>query len=291
MKALVTGASGFIGNALCDALRARGDDVVAAVRTGEPRANVIMTGDINANTDWSAAVRDVEVVFHLAAHVHVLDAHAARDLEKFREVNVGGSESLARAAIAAGVRRFVFMSTVATSETAYGKSKAEAEERLRELCRGTSTQLTIMRAPLVYGPGVEAKFLQLLSIMRRGIPLPFASVKNRRSMIYIDNLTDALLVAATSPAAANETFFVADDEAWSTPELIRELASAMHRSPRLIPLPVALLKLAGKRVEPLITSMEVDSSKFRRLTGWGPPHSARDGLRRTVSHTPPSSRA
>ena len=241
-----------------------------------------MTGDINASTDWSDAVRDAEVVFHLAAHVHVLDAREAQDLERFRSVNVGGSESLARAAIAARVKRIVFMSTVATAETAYGKSKQEAEERLRDLCRGTSTQLTILRAPLVYGPGVAAKFLQLLSIMKRGIPLPFASVKNRRSMIYIDNLTDALIVAATSPAAANETFYVADDEAWPTPDLIRELAAAMHRKPRLIPFPPSILKLAGKRAEPLLASMEVDSTKFRRMTGWTPPHSAREGLRKTV---------
>ena len=286
MRALVTGASGFVGNALCDALRRRGEEVVAAVRANVPWANVarvIAIGDIDANTNWSEAVRGVEVIFHLAAHVHVLDPKAAQDLETFRTVNVGGSESLARAAIAANVKRFVFLSTVATAETAYGKSKQEAEERLRELCRGTQTQLTILRAPLVYGPGVAAKFLQLLAIMKRGLPLPFASVKNRRSMIYIENLTDALLVAATSPAAANETFFVADDEAWSTPDLIRELAGAMHRPPRLVPFPPSIRGLAGKRVEPLITSMEVDSSKFRRLTGWAPPCSAREGLRRTVA--------
>ena len=300
MKAVVTGAAGFVGRALSAELLRRGHEVVGTVRTSADIAatRVVVSGDIGSNTDWSDAVRGADVVFHLAAHVHILDPNAARDLARFREVNAGGTESLARAAVAAGVKRVVYLSTVAihgtdsyarpfkeddppAPVTAYGTSKWEGEQRLRDVCAGTGTEFTILRAPLVYGPGVEAKFLQLLRVLRRGIPLPFGAVKNARSMMFVGNLVDALLTAATSPHAANEPFLVADDEAWSTPELIRELAAIMQRPPRLIPVPQLLLPRIA-RLLPLLTSLVIDTTKFRERTGGNPPHTAREGLRATV---------
>lgn len=300
MRAVVTGAAGFVGRALTAELLRRGDEVVATVRTPSklPATRTVVTGDIGTETDWSGVFAGADVVFHLAAHVHRLDPNAARDLERFRAVNAAGTESVARAAVAAGVRRIVYLSTAAihgtdsrsgsftendapAPATAYGTSKWEGEERLRAVCAGTSTEFTILRPPLVYGPTVAAKFLQLLGIVRRGIPLPFGAVKNARSMMFVGNLVDALLVAATSPQTANDAFLVADAEAWSTPDLIRELGAIMGRPARLVPVPQFLLPRIS-RLLPLLTSVVVDPTKFRERTGWKQPHTAREGLRATV---------
>jgi len=289
MKVLVTGANGFIGRALCADLAKRGHDVVPVTRKE-------VGGEIDGHTKWDGLLDGVDVVIHLAAHVHVLDRAASRDLAEFRRVNVGGTEALARAARLARVKRFVFLSTVAVlgtnsgdrafteedplrPETAYGTSKAEAELRLHDF---EPMQWTILRAPLVYGPGVEAKFLQLLGIVRRGLPLPFGSIESRRSMMYAANLTDALIVAAESPEAANDTFLVADDEAFSTADLVRALAASMDRKALMLPVPRFLLSFAGQRLAPLITPLVVDNRKFKERTGWRPPFPAAVGLRETV---------
>ncbi len=294
MRALVTGANGFVGRALCADLAKRGHDVVSITRKE--------VGEIDRNTKWDGLLAGVDVVFHLAAHVHVLDRVASHDLAEFRRVNVGGTEALAHAAMLARVKRFVFLSTVAVlgtnsgnrafteadplqPETAYGTSKAEAELRLRDF---EPMEWTILRAPLVYGPGVEAKFLQLLGIVRRGLPLPFGAITSRRSMMYVANLTDAMIVAAESPHAANETFLISDDVSFSTAELVRQLAASMDRKARLLPVPASLISLGAtllrqrERLAPLITPLVVDSSKFREQTGWKPPVSAEEGLRETV---------
>jgi nucleoside-diphosphate-sugar epimerase len=307
MKVLVTGANGFIGRALTAELLKRGHEVTAAVRQASeiPATRVVVVGEVDGTTAWDAALEGIDVVMHLAAHVHVLDPEAARDLERFRAVNVAGTERLARAAAARGVRRFVFFSTVgvhgvksgarpfresdaAQPAIAYAQSKWEAEERLRSFAAGIGLPFTILRPPLVYGPGVEAKFLQLLGVLRRGIPIPFGAVRNQRSMIYVSNLVDAAILAAEHPAAVGREFFVTDDEAWSIGDLVRSLARAMNRAPRLVPVPETVLRLGGVvtgqtgRLRPLLDSLVVDDSAFRAATGWKPPHAAEDGLRATV---------
>ncbi len=308
MRALVTGAAGFIGRVLCAELRRRGHQVIATVR--RPVADIdadriAIVPDITDATDWGDLLDDLDVVFHLAAHVHVLDRAASRDLERFRAVNVGGTEALARAASRAGVKRFVFLSTIGVHGaesgerplreddpqqpvTPYGISKKEAEERLFALRGDSPMSFTILRAPLVYGPRVEAKFRQLVGLVRRGVPLPFGLVRNARSFVFVDNLVDAMIAAATSNAAANDVYFVADRESWSTPALIRALAAAMHRPARLLPIPDWLLAFAARltgqreRLLPILGTMLIDTTKFERATGWSQPYSAEEGLRRTV---------
>jgi nucleoside-diphosphate-sugar epimerase len=309
MKVLVTGANGFVGRAVIAELLRRGHEVTAAVRTpggGEAitSARIVAAGEIDERTDWSEALRGNDVVLHLAAHVHVLDRTAAGDFDRFRQVNVAGTERLATAAADAGVQRFVFLSTAKLfdeskgrpfresdpphPEPGYPQSKWEAEERLQAIGTARRMPYTILRPPLVYGPGVKANFLQLLGIVRRGIPLPFGAVQNRRSMIYIGNLVDAIVVAAESDEVRNRTFFVADTETWSIRELVRALAGQMGKSPRLIPVPEPLIRVGAKltgqtsRVRPLLGSLVVDDSAFRAATGWKPPFTAKEGLGETV---------
>ncbi len=270
MRAVVTGAAGFIGRALCADLRSRRHEVAEVTRASH--------GAIEAIDDWSPIVDGADVVFHLAAHVHVLDAAAANDLARFREVNVAATARLLRAC--ARVERFVFLSTIGALRpvTAYAISKTEAEE----VVRASGIPFTILRAPLVYGPEVEAKFRQLLGIVRRGLPLPFAGVTSARSMMYVHNLTDALIAAAGTPDALNETFLVADDETWTTPALVRELATLLGKRPRLLRFPQSILRHI-RRFEPLVTPFVVDTSRFRQRTGWRPPYTAREGLAATAA--------
>ncbi|HYI11722.1 MAG TPA: NAD-dependent epimerase/dehydratase family protein [Thermoanaerobaculia bacterium] len=307
MKVLVTGANGFIGRAVVAELLRRGHQVTAAVRTpsGVQATRVVVVGEVDERTDWTDALRGNDVVLHLAAHVHVLDRTAAKDLERFRQVNATGTERLATAAANAGVRRFVFLSTVGVHGTesgarpfresdpprpaiAYAQSKWEAEERLQAIGTARGMAYTILRPPLVYGPGVEAKFLQLLAILRRGIPLPFGAVNNRRSMIYIGNLVDATIVAAESDEVRNKTFFVTDQETWSIGELVRVLAELMNKPPRLVSIPESLIRLGARltrqteRLRPLLGSLVVDDTAFRAATGWKQPYSAKEGLAETV---------
>jgi len=308
-RILVTGASGFVGRHLCSVLRRRGDVVREALRAApgnEPASpDRVVIGDLGPETDWSAAVQNVSAVVHLAARVHVMDDRAADPLEAFRRVNVRGTETLARAAARAGATRFVFVSSVkvngeATSDRpysesdtpapvdAYGQSKWEAEQRLARVAAETGMPVTILRPPLVYGPEVKANFLQLLRAIDRGIPLPLASIHNRRSLIHVGNFVDAIHAALTHPAAANRTYLVSDGDDVSTPELVRRIAEALGRSPRLLPCPPALLRalgvLAGRsdQVARLTDSLELNIDRIRSELGWRPPFSMRDGLAETA---------
>ncbi len=306
MRCVVTGAAGLVGRALVADLQRRGHEVTAVVRhEGEaPRADsVIVVPDI-CDAAWEPVLGGAEVVFHCAAHVHISDRKAARDLARFRAVNVAATESLVRASAAAGVRRFVFLSTIAVHGTEwsgraltedepfdpvtpYGISKREAEECLPTAAGGM--EWTILRVPLVYGPRVGAKFLQLLRFVDRGLPLPFGRVRNARSMIYVGNLTDAMITAAFRTSARSEVFLVADDESWSTPDLVRELASLLGRPARLLPIPAPVISAAASflrmrtRIDPLQSSLVADSTRFRERTGWRPPFAAPTGLRDTVA--------
>lgn len=310
MKVLVTGANGFVGRALCTHLLRKGDHVIGAIRRGAPdkkpdAACHIVVGDINSTTDWTAVLKGVEVVIHLAARVHVMHDDAPDSLEEFRLMNVAGTEHLARLAAANGVKRLVYVSSIKVNGEAthegnkfteaaapnpqdpYGVSKCEAEQVLHRISAETGLEIVIVRPPLVYGPGVKGNFVQMLKVLAKRIPLPLASVRNLRSLVYVGNLVDALIVCATHPAAAGKTYLVSDGEDVSTPELLRRLGAAMVHPARLFPFPNSLLKLGGRltgksyQVERLMGSLQVDSGKIRRELNWKPPFTLQQGLQET----------
>ena len=305
---LVTGASGFIGQALCSALELQGHRVRSATRKSPDRAQspAFAVGNIGPDTNWRAAVSGCDAVVHLAAHVHVMHRQDGGATDDFHRVNVEGSENLARLAARSGVRRFVFLSSVKVNgETSgqrafvetdavtpvddYGLSKAQAEKRLRIISAETGMEVVIVRPPLVYGPGVKANFLSLLRAVDSGVPLPLSSISNLRSLVYVGNLVHALGACLVHPAAANRTFFVSDDHDVSTPELVRRIASALGRRPRLFPVPVSLLEgaaaLLGRRApaQRLTGSLQLDVSRIKSELGWTPPFSMRQGLMETAS--------
>ncbi|MDB5988689.1 MAG: NAD-dependent epimerase/dehydratase [Herbaspirillum sp.] len=308
MRYLVTGANGFVGTPLCKQLRARGWAVRAATRMARPLAEGIETalvGTLDGETNWTNVLDDVDVVVHLAARVHVMHDDAASPLEEFRKTNVAGTEHLARAAAARGVKRLIYVSSVKVNGEAtqgedkfagsdlpspqdpYGISKWEAEQALHRVAAETGLEIVIVRPPLVYGPNVKGNFAQMLKFVAKGIPLPLASVQNLRSLIYVENLVDALITCATHPAAAGKTYLVGDGEDVATPDLLSQLSIAMGRAPRLLPCPVALLQLGGRllgkseQIERLIGSLRVDSSPIRQELNWTPPFALQQGLRIT----------
>ncbi|WP_342621077.1 SDR family oxidoreductase [Rhodoferax sp. GW822-FHT02A01] len=312
MRVLVTGAGGFVGRELCAELMRRRYEVRAALRTRSDQAigNVqVPVGGLDAATDWSAALREVDVVVHLAARVHVMNETDANPIEKFRQINVDGTLHLARSAARAGVKRLVYISTVkvngeATSpnkpyteadaiapQDPYAVSKAEAECGLKLIAQSTPLEVVIIRPPLVYGPGVKANFAALMRAVARRWPLPLASVHNRRSMVSLGNLVDFIVTCINHPQAANEIFLVSDGDDQSTPDLIRGLARAQGVQPRVFPFPLSILQaiaaLAGKRmaVERLCGNLQVDISKARNVLQWTPPVSVEEGLRRAAGDT------
>jgi nucleoside-diphosphate-sugar epimerase len=309
MKILVTGASGFVGQALCEVL-GRNHQVRAAVRLAPTRAlqcPQIVVGPIDHATDWRDALKDQEVLIHLLARVHVMKDASEDPLAEFRAVNVVGSMNVARQAAAMGVRRMVFVSSIkvngeyslpghaltedepASPGEAYGVSKLEAEKGLRRMADETGLEMVIVRPPLVYGRGVKANFAALMRAVRRGWPLPLGAVNNRRSLVGLGNLTHFLEVCATHPGAGDQIFYVSDGEDLSTPELIRRMAAAGHVKAHLIRVPVGMLEagaaLLGRReaMQRLCGNLQVDISKARDLLGWTPPFSVDDGLRETIS--------
>lgn len=304
-RILVTGATGLVGNALIPLLLEAGHTVRANARrapkaswAGHDRCEFV-SRDIEA--DAAPLLRDVDAVVHLAARVHVMRETASDPWAENRRFNTAATLRLARAAAAAGCRHFVFMSSIkvngeATTDRAfteddtprpvdaYGTSKLEAEQGLGALARAGAMGATILRPPLVYGPGVKGNFGALLRAVRAGLPLPLGAVNNRRSLIYAGNLAGAVLAALARPAPGGRTYLVSDGEDLSTPELIRAIAAAMGRSARLVSVPPALLRLAGRltgrsaAVDRLLGSLVLDSSRIRRELGWTPSHGLRDGL-------------
>ena len=305
MKVLVTGANGFVGTALSARLAASGFEVVPAVRckSGVPLAVVV--GNLDASTDWRSALSGCDAVAHLAARVHVMNDTAQNPLALYRETNTEATLNLARQAAQAGVKRFVFISTIKVNgegraepyrendlpapEDAYAISKWEAEQGLWLIARETGMEVVILRPPLVYGPGVKANFLRLMQTVQKGWPLPLGAIRNRRSLLYLGNFVDAIRVCVEHPAAAGQTFLLDDGEAVSTPELIRAVGQAMGRPARLLAVPVGVLELAGgligKRaaVARLTGSLFVDSSLIRSRLGWTPPYTLHQGLAATVA--------
>lgn len=315
----VTGASGFIGRALCAELVERGLAVRGAVRSlnsvdDDSRVEFVAVGEIGAETDWvgvlDSRVRGnegvVDCVIHCAARSHVMYETESDASAAYRSVNADGARRLAEQAAAARVRRLVYLSSIKVNgeqtalgapflfsdapvpEDPYGISKWEAEQALREVSAKTGLEVVVIRPPLVYGPGVKGNFLRLLRWVSRGVPLPLGAVQNQRSLVGLENLVDLLIRCVDHPAAAGQTFLVSDGQDLSTPELIRQLADAMDKSPRLIPVPVPLLHLAGHalgkqaEVDRLVGSLQIDSSPTRETLGWTPPVSVEAGVQAMV---------
>ena len=307
---MVTGASGFVGRALMPTLICRGHESREAVRRSEKkpdgRLSSFVVGNIDGTTYWSTALRGVDAVIHLAARVHVMRNSAREPLVEFHRVNTEGTLNLASQAAEVGVRRFIFLSTIGVngSSTLYGKvfaptdtpsphdpyskSKYEAEIGLHSIARSTGMEVVIIRSPLVYGANAPGNFGKLTRLVAKGLPLPFGSITNRRSLMGIDNLVDFMVTCLEHPAAANETFLVSDGEDLSTPDLIRRMARAMDRPARLLPVPSSVLMataaMLGRRdmAQRLCGSLQVDISKSRQLLGWNPPFSVDEGLKRAV---------
>ncbi|WP_019937277.1 SDR family oxidoreductase [Bordetella sp. FB-8] len=307
LRVLVTGASGFVGQAFCSEWAARGGEVVAALRTSRTfsrKITPVVVGDLAEDVDWRGALQGVDVVVHLAARVHVMRDTASDPLAAFRKVNVEGTRNLARQAAEAGVKRFVFLSSVKVNgestplgrafttddvpapEDAYGMSKLETEQALRELCARTGMEFVVIRPPLVYGPGVRGNFQAMLRAVRRGIPLPLGAVDNRRSLVALDNLVDLIATCLAHPAAANQVFMVSDAEVVSTTVLLRKVAAAYGLPGRLVPVPASWLRFCAASLgkcpaaDRLLGSLVVDVSKTRAMLGWTPVVSMDDQLKK-----------
>lgn len=288
---LITGGSGFVGKALIK-------------RLADQPLRLATRSDASV---WQQALVGINTVVHLAARVHVMQDTEADPLAAFRAVNVEGTLTLARQAVAAGVKRFVFVSSAKVNgeftlpgqafteadipdpKDAYGQSKHEAEQGLRQLSANTGMEVVIIRPPLVYGPGVKANFLALMLAVQRGWPLPLGAVHNQRSLVALSNLVDFIVTCITHPQAANQTFLVSDGQDLSTTELVRGMAQAAGVPARLLPVPAWALQAGasllgkGDAVQRLCGNFKVDISKARSLLCWLPPVSVEEELRRAMA--------
>ena len=311
MRIFVTGASGFVGTALVQhLLQDPSAHIIAASRgpstATSARVEGVRIGDLGPRTEWQQHLEGAEVVVHLAARVHVMHDDSTDPLADFRRVNVDGTLRLARQALAAGARRFVYVSSIKVNgestvrgrplraddrplpQDPYGISKHEAEQGLHRLAEATSLEVVVIRPPLVYGPGVRGNFRTMMDWIIRGVPLPFGAIENRRSLVGLDNLCDLIATCTRHSAAAGQTFLAADGEDVSTTELLRRLGAALGHPARLLPVPTGLLRGAltvfGKRdiSQRLCGSFQVDIDATRAHLGWSPPVSLDEGLRRVA---------
>lgn len=311
IRVLVTGAAGFVGSALVRRLTDEGREVVATYRSA-PAAPVsgamqLVTGELTQQTDWTAALQGVDVIVHCAARAHVLNDTALDPLAVFRAANVDVSRRLALQAAEAGVRRFIYLSSVKANgeETAtgqpfnsqdephpvdpYGLSKLEAERALLGVAEKTGIELVIIRPVLVYGPGVKANFRTMMKWLSRGWPLPLGSVRNRRSLMALDNLVDLIICCLAHPAAAGEVFMASDGEDLSSTDLLRRLGMALNCRAILLPVPVSLLAVAARALgreaiaQRLCGSLQVDLRHTCETLDWCPPLSVDEGLRRAAA--------
>lgn len=305
---LLTGSTGFVGSVLLAELKKLPDfRVVVAVRSAVSPASddVVVVGNIDGTTDYSSALNGVDVVVHAAARAHIMRDEVADPLAEYRNVNVEGTVNLAKQAVAAGVKRFVFISSIGVhginssrpfKETdteaphdAYAISKYEAEQSLRKLATETGLEVVIIRPPLVYGGAAPGNFRSLINLANKSVPLPFGSVNNHRSMVYVGNLVSFIIRCIQHPMAANQTFLVSDGEDVSLRKLVTYIRLCLGRSPRLLPVPVWLFKLAGavtgkqSVVDRLVGDLQVDSSKARTLLEWVPPFTVSQGIEATVA--------
>jgi UDP-N-acetyl-alpha-D-quinovosamine dehydrogenase len=307
---LITGATGFLGGAVARTLLPNSRfSLMAGVRKAVDLPLCIKhtdVGEINQRTDWFKALEKCEVVIHCAARVHVMDDSSVDPLSEFRSVNTLGTLNFAKQAAQAGVKRFIFISsikvngehTIAGSSfkpndsyipiDPYGLSKYEAEVGLREIAKETGMDVVIIRPPLVYGPGVKGNFVNMMQWLNKGIPLPLGAIDNKRSLVSLDNLVDLIATCIDNPNAANETFLVSDDNDVSTTTLLTKLAASLNAPKRLLPIPGAWLmffaKLLGKQgvAQRLLGSLQVDITKTKSLLDWTPPYTVDESLKKTA---------
>ena len=296
-RVFVTGANGFVGRALVASLMQHDADVVASVRHNDMHLyngikQVIHT--VDSRTAWKVDLANIDVVIHLAARVHVMDDSELNPLACFREINTSGTLNLAGQASDAGVKRFIFISSIKVNgeitslgnsfspddnfipTDPYGLSKYEAEQQLLKLAKETGMEIVIIRPPLVYGFGVKGNFASLLKWMQRDVPLPFGAIHNQRSLVALENLVSFIICCIDNPKAANEIFLISDCEDVSTTVLLQKVATAFGKKALLLPVPVSLMTLAAKLLGKgdvatrLFSSLQVDSSRARDLLGWKP---------------------
>lgn len=314
---LLTGATGFVGGTVLKLLMQQPDVAIRtygrrapvgvnAGRAADTRAKVInnVTGEISAAADYALALADVDVVIHCAAQAHVMNNSVNNVVGIYRDINVDGTLHLARHAITAGVKRFIFISSIkvngestiysqpfthdcaAAPEDAYGCSKQAAEDGLRQLVANSGMDLVIIRPPLVYGPGVKGNFSSLLAIAKKNLPLPLGAINNQRSMVALANLAHLIITCIRHPQAANQTFLVSDDDDISTTQLLEMMTRAAGKSPRLLPVPMRWLRLLGRVtgkqavIERLCGNLQVDISHTKHTLGWQPPISVAEGIQR-----------
>ena len=313
MNILVTGASGFLGQHLSYSLSAlQHVQLTACVRKVRSLSFYPVTeiGSIDSKTQWMRVLKDQNIVIHTLGLSYVTNDNVINSLAEFRRVNVDGTTNLARQAAAAGVKRFIFISSIKVNgeqtqsakpftaddvpapEDDYGLSKVEAEVALLQVSDETGMEVVIIRPPLVYGPGVKGNFANMIKVVQKGIPLPLGAVNNQRSLVAIDNLVDFIITCIYHPSAANEVFLVGDGHDLTTTELLQGIAAAMGKPSRLISVPKSVLMfcavLLGKRAvaQRLLGSLQVDITKARNLLGWEPPISVQEGLRRCFEPRP-----
>jgi len=312
MKICVTGASGFIGKELCVQLLKEKYNVVATVRNIKSsifslhkNLKISEVTNIDINCDWSETLSGVNCIIHCAARVHVMKENKKDALEIYRKINVEGTRNLAEQAFRVGVKRLIFLSTIKVNgektsgsyfkntdtpspKDTYSISKWEAEKALQEISQKTGLEVVIVRVPLVYGKEVKGNFLRLLNIVAKGIPLPFSKVRNLRSFLGIDNLIAFLIHCIDHPKASGQTFLLSDNEDISTRDLIKKLAKAMQKPPRLFPVPIFFLRFLGKvigkslEMDRAINCLQIDSSYAYKFLGWKPTTSLNEGLFKTV---------
>ena len=310
---LITGATGFVGSRLAGFLSSQFPEMelrLAVRRRPEELqvpsvlsvGSIEVVGDINPYTNWSNALIGVDVVIHLAARVHVMKDVALDPLEEYRNANTLATIHLAGEAAKAGVKRFIYLSSIKVNgeETApgqsyseestpapidpYGVSKWEAELGLEKICAQTGMEFVIIRPPLVYGPGVKANFQRLMGVVAKGMPLPLGAVDNQRSMLALDNLVSFISEAISNPLAANQRFLLSDGKDVSTTQLLKLLAKGMGKSIWLLPVPAVILRAAAQVIgasaaaDRLLGSLQIDSSKARQLLHWQPPLSVEEGI-------------
>ncbi|EOB2820162.1 UDP-glucose 4-epimerase family protein [Vibrio vulnificus] len=307
---LITGAGGFLGSTLVPSLY-KWQHLVLVDRN---KSNFDDSGrysfykrEINSKSDYSECLMDVSCVIHCAARVHLMKEESSNPLEDYREVNTAGTLNLARQAVEAGVKRFIFISSIKSNgessligkpfryddprlpEDFYGQSKSEAEQHLLELAEDTGLEVVIIRPTLVYGPGVKANFASLMNLVSKGIPLPFRCINsNKRSLVSVDNLVDLIITCIDHPNAANQVFLVSDDCDVSTSVMVKEMAIALGKPSWQIPVPSWIYKLVGKLfnkndvVERLTGSLQVDIAHTKETLGWTPPQTLQEGFKKTA---------
>jgi nucleoside-diphosphate-sugar epimerase len=310
MNFLITGANGFVGRHLCEALDKRAINYKSVLRKANAEFSShspVVIAEINSQTDWSDALGDVGCVVHLAARVHVMQEAHANPLEEYRRANVDSTLNLAHQAANAGVKRFVFISSAKVNgqfnhsgrpfraddlprpSDPYAVSKLEAESALMQLSRETGMEVVVIRPPLIYGAVVKANFFSIMRLLNLCVPLPFGSIQNQRSLVFVDNLVDLIVRVLDHPNAAGQVFLVSDDEDVSTTRLLKTISIALGKQSWLIPVPVFLLKalfvVSGRRdlSDRLLSSFKLDISQTKKILDWEPPVRFEAGIKATTT--------